>query len=167
MLIANSLKFLSALSLAFALGSAVADTVTGRVIAITDGDTLVVLDRDNRQHKIRLSGIDAPEKAQNFGQKSKTSLSALVYAQMANADCRKPDRYGRKVCVVSVSGKDVGLEQVAVGMAWWYRKYAKEQTPEERSTYEHAESNAKIHRLGLWADKSPIPPWRWRHGARE
>lgn len=146
-----------------ACGNALADTLTGRVVAIADGDTLTILDQENRQHKIRLAGIDAPEKSQDFGQKSKSNLSTLAYNQQATADCRKQDRYRREVCVVSVAGKEVGLEQVTAGMAWWYRQYAREQTPEERTAYERAEFNAKIHRLGLWGSKNAIPPWDWRH----
>ena len=141
-----------------------AETVSGRVVGITDGDTLTLLDGSNQQHKIRLAGIDAPEKAQDFGQKAKTSLSAMAFNQKASADCRKRDRYRREICVVSVGGKDVGLVQIRAGMAWWYRQYAKEQTAQERADYEQAEFKAKIHRFGLWSSKNPTPPWDWRHG---
>lgn len=141
-----------------------AEVITGRVVGIADGDTLTLLDATNQQHKIRLAGIDSPEKAQDFGQKAKTSLSAMAFNQQASADCRKRDRYQREVCVVSVGGKDVGLEQVRAGMAWWYRQYAAQQTAQERADYEHAEFNAKIHRFGLWNSKNPTPPWDWRHG---
>lgn len=140
-----------------------ADELLGRVVAIADGDTLTLLDSNNTQHKIRIAGIDAPEKAQDFGQRSKTSLSALAFNQQATADCRKRDRYQREICVVIVGGKDVGLEQIRTGMAWWYRQYAAEQTAQERIDYELAEFNAKIHRLGLWSSKNPTPPWEWRH----
>ena len=144
--------------------SAHAEIITGRVVGIADGDTLTLLDATHQQHKIRLIGIDAPEKAQDFGQKAKTSLSAMAFNQDATAECRKRDRYRREICVVSVGGKDVGLEQVRMGMAWWYRQFAKEQTTQERTDYEQAEFMAKIHRYGLWTSKNPIPPWDWRHG---
>lgn len=143
-----------------------ADTMSGRVVGVTDGDTLVLLDAKRVQHKIRLSGIDAPEKAQPFGDRSKASLSALAFDQDVTADCPKKDRYGRDVCVVVVRGKDIGLAQVADGMAWWYQKYAKQQTSEARVDYEAAEFSAKAKRLGLWADKNPVPPWDWRRTIR-
>ena len=141
---------------------AAADTLSGRIVGISDGDTLTLLDRDNVPHKIRLAGIDAPEKAQDFGQKSTTHLSGLAYGQTATADCRKIDRYGRDICVVDVGGKDVGLEQIRAGMAWWYQDYAREQTVKERDDYSQAEFQAKIRRFGLWNSKNPIPPWEWR-----
>jgi len=146
--------------------TATAEMLSGRVVAVSDGDTLTLLDLTHQQHKIRLAGIDAPEKAQDFGQKSKSSLSAMVFGQNATADCRKQDRYQREVCVVSVGRNDVGLEQVRLGMAWWYQQYAKEQTPQERVDYEQAEFMAKIHRTGLWNSKNPTPPWEWRRGRR-
>lgn len=141
-----------------------AETLTGRIIAISDGDTLTLLDATNQPHKIRLSGIDAPEKAQDFGQKSKNHLSSLAFNQPAKADCRKIDQYQRKICVVFVDGKDIGLEQIREGMAWWYHQYAKDQTAQERADYQQAEFMAKIQRLGLWNSKNPTPPWDWRHG---
>lgn len=151
-----------------------AETLLGRVIAISDGDTVTVLDSTNTQFKIRLMGIDAPEKAQPFGDRSKQALSALIFNRLVSVDWKKRDRYGRVVgkilvaalncdapeCVKSV---DANLEQVKAGMAWWYRDYAKEQEPKDRDFYEQAEFQAKMHRAGLWADKNPIPPWDWRH----
>lgn len=142
------------------------NVITGRVVSIADGDTLTLLDSARQQHKIRVSGIDAPEKVQAFGQRSKSNLAALAFDREASAECRKTDRYGRSICVVRVNGKDVGLEQIRNGMAWWYRQYAKDQTAQEREEYERAEFEAKAHRLGLWADKNPIEPWNWRRGTR-
>lgn len=144
-----------------------AEALAGKVVGVADGDTLTILDASSQQYKIRIAGIDAPEKHQPFGERSKTSLSALAFNQQATADCPKRDRYGREVCSVSVNGKDVGLEQIASGMAWWYRRYANEQTPQARTDYEAAEFWAKAKRLGLWADKNPVPPWDWRRGERE
>ncbi len=143
-----------------------AGTLTGRIIGITDGDTLTLLDADHIPHKIRIAGIDAPEKRQPFGEKTKTNLSALAYNRQAQADCRKIDRYRRQICVVYVNGRDVGLEQIKAGTAWWYRQYAREQTKQERIAYEHAEFLAKLHRHGLWNSKNPTPPWEWRRNRR-
>jgi len=144
-----------------------AEMLTGRIVSISDGDTLTLLDAEHVPHKIRVAGIDAPEKKQPFGEKSKTSLSALAHNRTADADCRKIDRYRRNVCVVFVGGKDIGHEQIKAGMAWWYQQYAKEQTKQERIDYEHAEFLAKLHRYGLWSSKNPTPPWEWRHNGRQ
>jgi len=139
-----------------------AETLSGRVVSITDGDTVILLDKTHQQYKIRLAAIDAPEKAQPFGQKSKTNLSALIFNKDITAVCSKRDRYGRLICKVLLGVSDVNLEQIKAGMAWHYRKYAKEQTSQDRENYEIAEFNAKLRRLGLWNDKNPIPPWDWR-----
>ena len=125
------------------------------------------MDRSFVEHKIRLSGsIDAPEKKQAFGQRAKATLSANAYGLPAEADCRKIDRYGRDICVVRLNGRDVGLEQIRAGMAWWYRKYAHDQTSQEQRDYEDAEEQAKSAKRGLWTDKEPIPPWEWRRASK-
>lgn len=145
----------------FASFQALAD-FTGRVVSIADGDTITVLDSDNRQHKVRIAGIDAPERHQPFGEKSRASMGELAFNQESRLDCRKQDRYRRDVCTVFIADKDIGLEQVTRGMAWWYRAYAKEQTPQQRQDYEVAEFQAQSRRQGLWAEKNPVPPWEWR-----
>ena len=150
--------------LATASMTAAADTLTGFVVGITDGDTLTLL-VDRQEHKVRVAGIDAPEKRQAWGEKSKTNLSRLAFNQQAVAECPKVDRYGRKICKVLVTGMDVGLAQVQEGMAWWYRKYANEQSVEDRGAYESGELMAKLKRLGLWADTNPLPPWEFRRGS--
>jgi endonuclease YncB( thermonuclease family) len=154
------------LALALVAGATNADELRGRVVGVADGDTITVLDSGQQQHKIRLSGIDAPEKAQPFGAKSKANLSALVFDRQVSLQCGKQDRYRREVCVVFIDGQDANLEQVKAGMAWWYRHYAKEQTPGDRTRYEEAESVAKGRRLGLWSDANPTPPWEFRHSKR-
>ena len=99
--------------------------IEGRVVGVSDGDTITVLDRAKVQHKIRLAGIDAPEKGQAFGNASKENLSRLVFDSQVEAHCHKKDRYGREVCKVLRGATDVNLEQIRAGMAWWYREYAK------------------------------------------
>jgi endonuclease YncB( thermonuclease family) len=138
-------------------------TVEGRVVGVSDGDTITVLDRANVQHKMRLSGISAPEKGQAFGNASKESLSRLVFDRQVTAECHKRDRYGREVCKLLLGLTDVNLEQLRAGMAWWYREYAKEQTPQEREKYAREEQGAKASRAGLWKDAKPVPPWE--HGS--
>jgi endonuclease YncB( thermonuclease family) len=80
--------------------------------------------------------------------------------------CIKRDRYGRDVCSVYVSARDVGLEQVRSGLAWWYRGYAREQAVDERRAYEAAEQEARAAQRGLWRDAGPVPPWDWRRQGR-
>ena len=100
------------------------DVLEGRVVGVADGDTLTLLDGNRQQHKIRLAGVDAPEKAQPYGQRSKQHLSEHAFRKDAKAECYKIDRYNRDVCTVFVNGKDIGLAQLDAGLAWWFRKYA-------------------------------------------
>ena len=160
-----------ALLLFMALGAAHADTLTGRVVGVTDGDTITVLDANRQQHKIRLGGIDAPEKAQPFGQRSKENLSRLVFNKEVQVDWTKRDRYQRIVgkvwvqpsdCPTCPMTLDAGHAQITVGLAWWYRKYANEQPSQDRGQYEFSEQEAKARRVGLWSEPDPVPPWEWR-----
>jgi endonuclease YncB( thermonuclease family) len=152
---------LIAISLMLLTTATNAGTLTGLVVGITDGDTLTLL-VDRQQFKIRVASIDAPERHQAWGDKSKLNISRLSFNQPAVADCPKVDRWGRQICKVTVNGVDIGLEQIKDGVAWWYRKYAKEQSTEDRSVYENAELMAQLRRLGLWGDTNPTPPWDFR-----
>ena len=140
-----------------------AETLTGRVVKVIDGDTVTVLDASKIQHKVRLAGIDAPESNQPFGQKSKEALSALVAGQQVEVDWHKRDRYGRVVGKIIAGGRDVNLAQVRNGLAWWYRKYKDEQSPVDQKLYEAAEGKARMGKVGLWGDSDPIAPWDFRH----
>ena len=144
-------------------GQILADTIDGRVVGVSDGDTITVLDSAKTRHKVRLAGIDAPESKQAFGQASKKHLSDLVFGREVTLDCGKIDRYRREVCVVMVNGSDANLAQVKAGMAWWYRQYKKEQAAQQGADYEAAETTAKAGKVGLWQDADPVPPWDWRH----
>ncbi len=143
-------------------GQILADTIDGRVVGVSDGDTITVLDSFKTLHKIRLAGIDAPESKQAFGHASKKHLSDQVFDREVTLECGKTDKYRRRVCVVIVNGKDANLAQVTAGLAWWYRKYQKEQTARQRTDYEAAENVAKAARIGLWRDTDPVAPWDWR-----
>lgn len=143
-------------------GTAAADTITGKVVGISDGDTITVLSPQNEQFKIRLSGIDAPEKAQPFGQRSKEKMSDLVFGKPVTVEWNKRDRYQRIVGKVIVANQDAGLALVTSGLAWHYKKYEKEQAPVDRERYSTAEETAKLKRVGLWGDAEPVPPWEWR-----
>jgi len=126
------------------------------------GDTVTVLDDAKRQHKIRLSGIDAPEKNQAFGQRSKESLSDLVFAKTVDVETDKVDRYGRRVGKIWVNGIDANLEQIKRGMAWHYKQYAREQSKEDQREYAEAEDEAREAKRGLWKDVEPVAPWEFR-----
>lgn len=143
-----------------------AETITGRVVAIADGDTVTVLDEAKVQHKIRLAGIDAPEKAQAFGNRSKESLSNLAFAKFVTVETEKRDRYGREVGKVLIDGRDVNLIQLERGMAWHYKAYEREQSPGDRKLYGDAENTARAARRGLWLDAEPVPPWDYRKASR-
>ena len=136
--------------------------IEGRIVGVHDGDTITLLDMENRQHKIRLDGIDAPESGQPFGRASKQHLAELLANREAVAECGKTDRYRREVCRVLVGGADAGLEQIRAGMAWYFRRYAKELPIDRRQQYANMEVQAQTERRGLWADAEPVAPWDWR-----
>ena len=149
--------------------------ITGIVVSVTDGDTIKVLDENSNQHKVRLTGIDAPERGQPFGQASKKYLTALVSGKEVFVESNKNDRYGRVLGKVWVQpadcpscGKtlDINHAQLLAGMAWWYRYYAKQQSAEDRGRYESAEDEAKARDRGLWSVPDPVNPYDWRKGRR-
>lgn len=157
----------TALCLLLAAGAASADVLRGRVVSIADGDTLTVLDDGHRQHKVRLSGIDAPEKKQPFGNRSRQSLGELAFGKTLSVQWTKRDRFGRIVGkLVDDHGVDLNLQQVRRGMAWWYEKYSREQAPEDLRKYAQAEDQARATGVGLWADQAPVPPWDYRKARR-
>lgn len=131
-----------------------------RVVGVADGDTLTALS-GKRQIKCRLYGIDAPEKKQAYGQASKLSLSQLSYGRNASIEVVDRDRYGRAVCKINVAGVDINKEQIARGMAWMYRSYAKDRD------YSDAEMAAQARRAGLWLEPEPTPPWTFRRSRRK
>ena len=153
------------IALALLAVTAQASELSGRIVKIADGDTLTVLDAGNRQHKIRLAEIDAPEighgrnkPGQPYGQNSRQSLADMCFERTATVEVMDTDRYGRTVGRVTCDGKDANLAQVRAGMAWAYRQYNR------RPEITRAEGEAHSAHRGLWADSSPIPPWDWRHG---
>ncbi|MFC1772607.1 thermonuclease family protein [Pseudomonadota bacterium] len=144
-----------------------AATLTGRTVRVTDGDTIVILSEGNVQHKIRLQGIDAPERKQAFGTKSKEHLAESVAGRFVIVEYDKRDRYGRIVGKVLVGGEDACLEQVSAGYAWHYKKYQKEQSETDRILYSEAEKEARDGKRGLWEDPHAIPPWKYRAEKRK
>lgn len=157
-------------AVAFALfalpGASRAETLYGRVVKIADGDTLTILDDQSVQHKVRLSGIDAPEKAQAFGNVSRQHLAKLTFGKQVTVETSKKDRYKRNVGKVLVDEKDANLAQIEAGLAWHYREYAREQPPRDRESYAAAEESARAAQRGLWRDSQPTPPWAYRKSRR-
>ncbi len=149
--------FLLFLSLAIS-----ADSLTGKVVRVVDGDTLYVLDANYKEHKIRLAGIDAPERKQAYGLASRKHLLPIVAGKQVTVEYQKRDRYGRIVGKVLLDGIDACLEQVKAGFAWHYKKYQHEQSMEDQRLYAEAENKARDTRLGLWQENNPNPPWEYR-----
>ena len=138
-----------------------AEEIVGRVVRVADGDTITVLSTSTTQHKIRLHGIDAPEKKQAFGNASRKFLAGLVANREVRVAWSKRDRYQRILGTVFVDGKDVNLEMLKAGYAWHYKKY--DSTP----AYAQAESEARAAKRGLWQEKNPTEPEEFRKAKRE
>lgn len=136
--------------------------IHGRVVGVTDGDTLKVLVSEQQLLRIRLAFCDAPEKQQAFGQRAKQAMSALVFGKDVVLRQQTIDRYGRTVALVGVDGKDVGGEMLSQGLAWIYDRYFAEATTEIQEAYQKDQDEAKAGRLGLWSDPNSIPPWVFR-----
>jgi endonuclease YncB( thermonuclease family) len=156
---------LAGLLLALPLVS-LASSLAGRVVGIADGDTLTLLDVAKVRHRIRLAGIDAPEKSQAFGRRSKQHLAGLVFRQEVLVVWSKRDRYGRVVGKVLLGHEDVCLAQLRAGLAWHDKFYEHEQSPSDRASYALAEVNARAGRRGLWRGPAPTPPWDFRHARK-
>jgi len=142
--------------------AAAAHTIEGRVVGVSDGDTVTLLDGLHAQHRIRLAGIDAPEKAQSYGDASKRHLSGMVFGATVTIEYEKHDRYGRIVGKMLKNGQDASLEQLRAGLAWHYKRYEREQSRADRSAYAEVESAAQQAHAGLWQDPAPVAPWTWR-----
>jgi endonuclease YncB( thermonuclease family) len=144
----------------------IAQAMIGRVVRVADGDTITVLDANNGQYRVRLQGIDAPESHQAFGTQSKKSLSDMIFDKEVTVIYDKTDQYGRLVGKILAEGKDINLEQVKAGLAWHYKEYEREQSPEDREIYAHAEEEARRARRGLWAAANPLEPSEFRRDER-
>lgn len=134
------------------------------IVGISDGDTLTARcgSADAAQTvKVRLAEVDAPEKAQPFGERSKQALAALCFKRQARVSVQTKDRYGRSVAHVECEGVDASAEQVRAGMAWVFDRYAK-----DRSLYA-LQDEARAAGRGLWTDGAPVAPWEWRAARRQ
>ena len=141
----------------FLVSAAVAADFSGPVVSILDGDTLEVL-HNQRPERIRLSGIDCPEKRQAYGQKAKHAASDLAFGKEVTIQTHGKDKYTRTIGdVLLPDGMNLNQELVKQGWCWWYRKYAPGDT-----VLEGLERDAREARKGLWQDPNPVPPWEWR-----
>lgn len=140
--------------------TAAAETIEGKIVGVADGDTITVLTAERRQVHVRLAEIDAPEKRQPFGVRSKQSLAGMCFGRPAIVNGNGRDRYGRTIGRVMCAGIDANSEQVRRGVAWVYDRYVT-----DRSLYA-LQDDARSSRRGLWADQSPVPPWEWRKARR-
>ena len=155
----NYRRWLVALLLAcLAAPSLDAQEFRGKVVGVTDGDTITVL-QDRTPVKVRLNGIDAPEQGQPFGERAKQFASALCFGDEVTIKTSGTDKYGRTLGdVVLVDGRILNQELVKAGMAWHYKEYSKDETLAK------LEKEAKEKKIGLWSDPHAIAPWEWRHG---
>jgi endonuclease YncB( thermonuclease family) len=136
--------------------------MTGRVVGVIDGDTIDVLMPGFQVVRVRLAGIDAPERGQAFGTAAKAALSELVVARQVVVQWKKRDRYERLVGKVTVSGADANLAMLSRGMAWHYVRFEAEQERADRAAYAQAEREARVQRRGLWGDPKQVAPWDYR-----
>lgn len=157
------MKILILAAALLAAGGAQAYELRGKVVAVTDGDTITLLDADKWQQKIRLADIDAPERRQPWGQRAKEALSQMVAGREVCADCREPDRYGRHVCTVFVGEADVNASMITHGNAWVYERY------NIRDDLPDLQTQARAAQRGLWQlpEAERIPPADWRKQRKE
>ena len=130
------------------------------VVSVYDGDTITI--RTDETIKIRITGIDAPELKQPFGQASKQAMSGLVYGKTVTIKPVKKELYGRLLARVEIGGKDTSLTMVELGMAHWYKQYAKHDTE-----LQSAQTKAKAAKIGIWSDPNTIAPWEYRKKKKE
>ncbi len=136
-----------------------------QVIDITDGDTFIINNTANQQMRIRLQGIDAPEAAQSFGSNAQKHLSKLLSGKWVSIEFDprgKPDKEGRIIAKIYLDGRDIGLEQIKSGFAWYCKDYKEHLSESDRYTYAEAEKEARNSNRGLWKESTPLPPWEFR-----
>lgn len=147
--------------------------MSGQIIYVTDGDTVVIRDNNLEENAVRIMSIDAPEKGrrgkpgQRYSAKSRRHLAGLVDGRRVNLATHGRDDYGRVLARVSIDGTDIGLAQVCAGYAWVYEAFIDELPEPDRSAYRSCQAKAKASRIGLWRDAKPTPPWVWRHMRRD
>ena len=138
-------------------GIAIGETIEwkGKCVAVSDGDTISVM-RDGKAEKIRLYGIDCPEKRQAFGTQAKKFTSDMVFGKTVRVQATDTDRYGRRIGIVYVGKEMLNAKLIAAGMAWHYKRYS------DNKALADLEKQARAKKIGLWSDSNPTPPWEYR-----
>jgi len=159
----NITGFILAFLLLLICETSVAQTLTGRVVGITDGDTFRLLTSDSKELKIRVAEIDAPERGQPYRDRSRQALSGLIFKKYISVEVQVVDRYGRYVGRPFVEDNDISAEMIRIGAAWVYRRYSKDDALFE------LERIARADKVGLWRlnEYERVAPWDWRNGERE
>jgi endonuclease YncB( thermonuclease family) len=154
------MKFLFFIIFCLSSSLSQAESLIVKVVGVTDGDSITVIDSKKNQLKVRLEQIDAPELGQPYGNKSKQALSELVFGKTVNLVSNSRDKYGRTLGRIYLDDTDINAEMIKQGMAWVYRQYSKEQD------FIDYEETAKLNKVGLWSpqESERIPPWEWRRG---
>lgn len=136
------------------------DDFVGNVVGVSDGDTIEVM-RSGRAERVRLYGVDSPERRQPFSSRAKQFTSSLVFGKTVRVRIRDTDQLGRIVAEVYLpDGRSLNQELVRAGYAWWFRRYS------DDPTLQRLEQEARRARRGLWADNNPVPPWEFRRDSR-
>jgi micrococcal nuclease len=140
--------------------TAFASNFSGKVVGISDGDTIRVL-HNGRAERIRLNGIDCPELHQPFGARAKLFTSSLAFGKTVNVDVTGTDRYQRTIAQITLpDSRNLERELVRAGLAWWYRQYSND------PILKQLEREARAAKRGLWIEPQPTPPWEYRKFAR-
>lgn len=139
-------------------------SVRGRVVHVSDGDTVIVQKNNGEKIKIRMYGIDAPEKAMPYGPQSTGILKSMIANQVVEVRVYNLDRYGRSVAKLYCNRQDINAEMIRLGAAWHYKAYDKSS---DYMSYDQLERNARAARRGLWNRNNPQPPWEYRKIQRE
>jgi len=140
----------------FAVFLCVSCSWSGKVVGVSDGDTIKVMHR-GRAEKIRLYGVDCPERDQDYGNRARQFTAKMVFGKTVRVEEVDRDAYGRTVAWVWIDGTCLNKELVKEGLAWWYRTYAKKEKELAK-----LEARARSKRIGLWSQSHPIPPWKFR-----
>ncbi len=144
----------------------IANVLVGEVRTVHDGDTITIVDPTRAWHRVRLLGIDAPERGQEYTRASRDHLVTVLAGSTVSVEWRRRDSRGRILGRVLVDGQDAGLVQVKAGMAWYDGRHARELGVQLHQRYVAAQAQARAARIGLWVYQRPTPPWQWLRSQR-
>lgn len=159
--ILNFMRFALIVSFLLSFLTLNAQTIQGKVVRVSDGDTITILDEGKVENKVRLNRIDAPEKKQAFGEVSRKYLATMIAGKFVKVEWTKKDKYGRILGEVFVGEVNVNLKMVQDGLAWHFKRF------DNTKAYALAESEARAKKVGLWKGANPIPPWEFRKMKKE